>query len=200
MRSGWGGARHDPVLASRTECWPTMRPSTLSLARTGPGRAATPSGAPSLEACPPRPSSPAARCDLGGWWVSSRGAPLPGGALAAAERDRLNGSCSFARLCRFGPEDKRRHSSLRSQEMSFCPHRCPKIHAGNSLPPTPLVGGRAPRSGYKGREMRPRWRLTRIPKLGFRESPQGRLGRPGGSLVLERALNAREGGPENQQQ
>ena len=46
VRSGWGGARHDPVLASRMEGSHTMRPSTLSLARTGPGRAVTPPGAP----------------------------------------------------------------------------------------------------------------------------------------------------------
>ena len=31
------------------------------------------------------------------------------------------------------------------------------FHASSSLPPTPLVGGRAPRPGQKGRKMRPGW-------------------------------------------
>ena len=35
VRSGWGGAQHDPVLAIRAEEPPTMRPSALSLARRG---------------------------------------------------------------------------------------------------------------------------------------------------------------------
>ena len=73
-----------------------MRPSTLSLSRRGPGRAATAPGAPLLEAYPPRPSIPATRRDVGGWWVSPRVSSLPGGALVAAERDRLNGTCSRA--------------------------------------------------------------------------------------------------------
>ena len=93
-RSGWGGAWHDPRLASRMEGWHTMRPNTLRLARRGAGRAATPPGALWLEVCPPRPSIPATRRDVGGWWVSPRVSSLPGGALVAAERDRLNGTCS----------------------------------------------------------------------------------------------------------
>ena len=126
-RSGWGGAWHDPRLASRMEGWHTMRPNMLRLARRGAGRAATPPGALWLEVCPPRPSIPATRRDVGGWWVSPRVSSLPGGALVAAERDRLNGTCSHASFCKFDPGDERQRSSLRNQEMSYCPQRCPKI-------------------------------------------------------------------------
>ena len=192
--------RHDPVLASRMEGWHTMRPNTLRLARRGAGRAATPPGALWLEVCPPRPSIPATRRDVGGWWVSPRVSSLPGGALVAAERDCLNGTCSHASFCKFDPGDERWRYSLRHQEMSYCPHAGPKIHASSSLPPTPLKVERAPRPGQKGREMRPGWRSTRNSKPGRRESPRRSTGRPGGSLVLEGALNASEGGPEKQQQ
>ena len=91
-RSGWGGTRHDPVLASRMEGRHTMRPNTLRLARRGAGRAASPPGALWLEVCPPRPSIPATRRDVGGWWVSPRVSSLPGGHIVAAARDRLNGT------------------------------------------------------------------------------------------------------------
>ena len=171
-RSGWGGAWHDPRLASRMEGWHTMRPNTLRLARRGAGRAATPPGALWLEVCPPRPSIPATRRDVGGWWVSPRVSSLPGGALVAAERDRLNGTCCGASFCRFDPGDERQRSSLSSQEMSYCPQRCPKIPRQELLPPTPLEVERAPRPGQKGREMRPGWRSTRNSKLGRRESPR----------------------------
>ena len=73
-------------------------------------------------------------------------------------------------------------------------HLGPKDPAGNSLPRTPLVGRRAPRSGQKGRESRPGLLSTSNSNLGLRGLTLTSAASPARQLVLEGALNAPEGG------
>ena len=150
--------------------------------------------APWLEVCPPRPSIPATRRDLGGWWVRSRCAPLPGGALAAAARHRLNGTPTLPRLSRFDPGDDRWCCYLSKAESFICPHGSPKVPRQQFLPRTPLVGRRAPRSGRKGRGSRPGLLSTSNSNLGLRGLTLTSAASPARQLVLEGALNAPEGG------
>ena len=64
----------------------------------------------------------------------------------------------------------------------------------HSLPRTPLVGRRAPRSGQKGRESRPGLLSTSNSNLGLRGLTLTSAASPARQLVLEGALNAPEGG------
>ena len=64
----------------------------------------------------------------------------------------------------------------------------------HSLPRTPLVGRRAPRSGQKGRESRPGLLSTSNSNLGLRGLTLTSAASPARQLVLEGALNALEGG------
>ena len=59
--------------------------------------------------------------------MSPRVSSLPGGALVAAERDRLNGTCSLSSFCKFDPGDERQRSSPRQPEMFMWGEQCPKI-------------------------------------------------------------------------
>ena len=70
----------------------------------------------------------------------------------------------------------------------------PKVPRQHSLPRTPLVGRRAPRSGQKGRESRPGLLSTSNSNLGLRGLTLTSAASPARQLVLEGALNAPEGG------
>ena len=72
-------------------------------------------------------------------------------------------------------------------------HPAPKVPRQHSLPRTPLVGRRAPRSGQKGRESRPGLLSTSNSNLGLRGLTLTSAASPARQLVLEGALNAPEG-------